>query len=206
MNITLDNIGKQFKHTWIFRGINKSFDNNGEFVITGPNGSGKSTLMKLICGYSSPTEGHISYHDISNKIEDTEWYKHIAVCSPYMELIEDYTLSEMIDFHFKFKLPLPNTDIKELPKVMMLEHSTHKPIGSFSSGMMQRLKLGLTLFSSADLVLLDEPAMNLDKQGVEWYKGILQNQSSERIFLIFTNHPEIESTNSNVVLDLTAFK
>lgn len=202
----LDNIGKQFKNTWIFRGINMSFDRNGEFVVTGPNGSGKSTLMKLTCGYSSPTEGSVSYIRDNGNIDDSEWYKHISVCSPYMELIEDYTLSEMIDFHFKFKSPLPGTAIEKLPEVMMLDKAIHKPIGSFSSGMMQRLKLGLTLFSEADLVLLDEPAMNLDKQGVEWYKEILQNQSNDRMFLIFTNHPEIESTNSNVVLDLTAFK
>ena len=66
MQISLENLGKKYKHEWIFKNLSYSFSNNHKYAITGANGSGKSTLLKVISAFESPSKGEINY-SINNK-------------------------------------------------------------------------------------------------------------------------------------------
>ncbi|MDZ7848942.1 MAG: ATP-binding cassette domain-containing protein [Owenweeksia sp.] len=74
----------------------------------------------------------------------------------------------------------------------LLEHSllynaAQKEIRNFSSGMRQRLRLGLALFTKSDLILLDEPTSNLDPQGVIWYRELIEKERDDRTLVIGSN-------------------
>src|ERR1700709_1668785 len=103
MKITLQNIGRRFNREWIFRGVDYTFSDNGSYAILGPNGSGKSTLLQVLNGSLAPSVGKLNYTFNNAEVDASDVYQHLSLAAPYLELIEEFTLSEVIDFHFQFK-------------------------------------------------------------------------------------------------------
>lgn len=184
MNITVENIGKKFVREWIFRHASFELLSGQTYTFVGPNGSGKSTLLQLLTGIFPASEGIISYTDHAGKdIDVDDWYKHIVIAAPYMELVEEFTLREMVEFHIKFK-PLKNKiSVLEFEDLIQLSHASNKLIRHFSSGMKQRLKLGLAFMSDVPVIFLDEPTTNLDPQGFQWYLDNVTLHSQDQLLL-----------------------
>jgi ABC-type multidrug transport system ATPase subunit len=187
MQINLQQIGKKFNREWVFRNINFEIPAGSRIAVLGSNGSGKSTLLQVISGILSPSEGETVYLVNNNKIIVDEVFEHFSIASPYLELVEEMTLIEMIDFHFSFKKRLQKFTSQEIISLLGLEKSTHKEIRHFSSGMKQRLKLALAILSDVACILLDEPCSNLDKQGIAWYQELLKNYTQNRTLIICSN-------------------
>ena len=168
MTITAQNLGKRFNREWIFRDLSYTFQ-PGVYAIVGPNGSGKSTLLQVLWGQLPSSVGAVAYGDDNAVIPIEEVYQHLTIAAPYLELIEEFTLEEILGFHFSFKKIRGGKTLQELIELLELGHVQNKLVGHFSTGMKQRLKLGLALFSDVKMVFLDEPTTNLDKQSVAWY-------------------------------------
>lgn len=188
--ITLDNIGKRYGRDWIFRKVNYHFTQGKSYAILGPNGSGKSTLMQLIAYNQSPSEGLVKFSDNNKSIEADDVFQHISICAPYLQLIEEFTLAEQLRFHFSFKKAIDGISDNEIMALLGLQKHEHKQIRHFSSGMKQRVKLATSVFSDVPVVLLDEPATNLDAQGVAWYQELLEKYQKGRILIISSNRLE----------------
>lgn len=185
MKISLQNVGKRFNRDWIFRSCSSQFLPNHSYAITGPNGSGKSTLLQVIAGATMHSEGKIIY--TKNEQHIAEPYLHIAIAAPYLELIEEMTATEMLQFHSAFK-PL-TASVAEMLAAVQLEKAAHKQIRYFSSGMKQRLKLAQAFFSDTPVLLLDEPTTNLDAEGTALYRQLVQKQLSQKLVIISSNVP-----------------
>ncbi len=191
MKIVLEKAGKKFYREWIFRNLNLEFSSSESLAILGPNGSGKSTLLQVISGSMLPTEGTVNYSDGDTKIEGEEIFQHISYASPYLELIEEFTMNEIIRFHFQFKKTTQNLSIADIIAITGLAHAQEKVFKYFSSGMKQRLKLTLALFSDVKIILLDEPCSNLDEEGIKWYRKLIETYSKNKILIVCSNnHPE----------------
>jgi ABC-type multidrug transport system ATPase subunit len=199
MTLTAENLGKRFNREWVFRKLNYQFKAGNTYVITGPNGSGKSTLMQVLWGQMQPTMGIVNY----DEADPSNIYQSVAMATPYMDLIEEFTLEEMIHFHFKFKKC--RLTIDEVVGLTELESSRQKPIAAFSSGMRQRLKLALAFYSDCKLLFLDEPCTNLDKKSIDWYHRHLAQVSREIILLIASNQ-EIEYPANASKIDILSYK
>lgn len=184
MQVDLKNISKRFNQELIFKNLSYSFKSGSKYAITGPNGSGKSTLIQVISGYVRPSAGEIAYAEGNIDVEDV--FTHISIAAPYLELVEEFTLDEAIDFHFKFKQPLVSKP--DLLEISYLGDAKDKQVKKFSSGMKQRLKLALAFYSDCPLLLLDEPTSNLDEKGAQWYHEQIQKQKNKTI-LIASNQP-----------------
>jgi ABC-type multidrug transport system ATPase subunit len=193
IQIELDNIGKRFRYEWIFKGVTQTFQEGGSYAILGPNGSGKSTLMKVLSGHLSPSDGSISFSEKEQKklaVEDI--YKHISYAAPYIDLVEEMTLDELIDYYFKFKTLRKGLINKDLVDILGFQKSKNKQIRFFSSGMKQRLKLVLAICADTPILLLDEPTTNLDAQGVAWYQQLISENNGntegvERLIIVASN-------------------
>ena len=168
MTLTSENLGKRFSREWIFRKLSLTF-HEGIYAITGPNGSGKSTLMQILWGQVPPSAGTITYQIGTQTVPVEEVFKQVMIAAPYVNLIEEFTLKEIIDFHFSFKHARQGKSTAELLDIFELGHAKDKLISHFSSGMKQRLKLGLAFYSDVKMVFLDEPTTNLDKNAIAWY-------------------------------------
>jgi ABC-type multidrug transport system ATPase subunit len=205
MTITLQNIGRRFNREWIFRSVNHTFNFGESYAILGPNGSGKSTLLQVLNGSLSPSEGTINYTFEQKPLDAENIYQHLSLAAPYLELIEEFTLSEMIDFHFRFKNYKPGTDKAALLEVLNMQPHKNKAVRYFSSGMKQRLKLALAFFADTPILMLDEPTSNLDKQGVEWYLALVEQFAKQRLTIICSNQ-EHEYGFCAHKLDISAYK
>ncbi|WP_207533544.1 ABC transporter ATP-binding protein [Desertivirga arenae] len=187
MRIELNHIGRRFNREWIFRNLDYVFEQGISYAILGANGSGKSTLLQVVAGNLSPSEGKISYLRQEQQLDEELIYNYLSIASPYLELIEEFTLTELINFHFNFKSYHPDLNTKAVIELLGFEKSKHKPIKYFSSGMKQRTKLALAFCADTPFLLLDEPTANLDNQGIDWYKSFVKHFSSNRLVIICSN-------------------
>ncbi len=188
MQVTLINAGKKYNNKWVFKGLSTSIEKGYRHAITGKNGSGKSTLIMMIAGYISPSKGSLQWSIEEHTLHVNDVYKHVSMASPYLELIEELTLEEMIRFHSKFKPCLQQLTVNDVINLSLLEASREKPVNQFSSGMKQRLKLILSIVSQSKIVLLDEPCSNLDADGILWYQQLLDRFCNNRTVVIASNH------------------
>jgi ABC-type multidrug transport system ATPase subunit len=189
LTIQVQKAAKRFHYEWIFKNLDLELSSGDSLAITGGNGSGKSTLLKCLSGAIPLTQGSITYRTEGDIISEDQWFRSLAIATPYMELPEEFTLLEAIGFHFQFKKPFGHTIPQELVGLLGLEKHQHKALAQFSSGMKQRVKLGLAIFSEAPLLLLDEPTSNLDKQGIAWYLDTIDRCAKDRIVIVCSNEP-----------------
>ncbi|KOY84874.1 ABC transporter ATP-binding protein [bacterium 336/3] len=186
--ICAENLGKKFHYEWIFRNFSFKFQFGKSYAIVGNNGSGKSTLLQLLSGIIPVSEGKIIYQKNDKNIDSENFYRYIAWVSPYLELIEEMTLIEIVQFHQQFQNLEKNTEM--FIKALRLEKATHKYIKNFSSGMKQRVKLGLAMYSETPVLFLDEPTSNLDEENINWYKQEISKQLSKKLIIVASNQVE----------------
>jgi ABC-type multidrug transport system ATPase subunit len=187
LSISIQQLGKRFNREWIFRNFSYSFQSGEVYAITGPNGSGKSTLMQILWGQMPPSTGNIQYKISGTDISQEDIYKHVVVATPYLDLIEEFTLEEQLRFHFRLKPCRYTLTEIEIMERMYLTHARDKQLSNFSSGMKQRVKLALAFFSKADVIFLDEPGTNLDSTAFDWYSRELRALPSDCLVFIASN-------------------
>jgi ABC-type multidrug transport system ATPase subunit len=189
MVIDLENTGRRFNQEWIFRNLTYQFEPGGRYAVLGPNGSGKSTLLSVILGNLTLSEGTIRYADRS-PVPVEEIYQYLSFAAPYLDLIEEFTLQETIDFHFKFKRFYSGLDQAAVLDVLGLAKSQDKALKYFSSGMKQRTKLVLACCTDSKILLLDEPTSNLDSEGLIWYHRLIENFTTDKTIIVGSNQEE----------------
>lgn len=205
MTISLSDAGKRYNRDWIFRHLTYQFEAGKSYAITGPNGSGKSTLLQVISGNTMVNEGTIKWQLNEKRIEDEKVYKEVSISAPYLELIEEMTLSEFLQFHRSFKPFLPGVSMTDIIEVIGLEKAVNKQIRYYSSGMKQRVKLAQCIFSDTSLVLLDEPCTNLDAAGIELYHRLITTYCKNRMVVVSSND-EVEFSFCQAVINISDYK
>lgn len=181
MRISLENIGKKYGKTWIFKGLSTAIETGDKYAVLGGNGSGKSTLLKIIAGQADPSSGKVIYEGTAVE----EVFKQLSYCAPYIDLIEELTLDELLQFVSSYQSFLPSFPKERI--LDMLAYDSDKWIKDYSSGMKQRVKIALALFTDVSLTLLDEPTSNLDEKGVEWYLEMLKEVPESRTIVVASN-------------------
>lgn len=219
MKIVFSDAGKRFNRDWIFRHFTYSFEKGKAYAITGPNGSGKSTLLQVLSGSMHMNEGSLRYEtgsrqpevvlrqaqDQKEEIPHEDIYNHVSICAPYLEVVEEMTLKEFLDFHQDFKPFLPGITTDSIISSLGLEKAANKQIRYYSSGMKQRVKLAQCIFSDTQIVLLDEPCTNLDTAGVELYHQLINDYCTGRLVVVSSND-EVEYRFCKEKVDINNYK
>jgi ABC-type multidrug transport system ATPase subunit len=205
MKISLTDAGKRFNRDWIFRHLTYEFSAGQSYAIVGPNGSGKSTLLQILSGSMQVNEGNIEFsiNNASCPIENV--YNHISICAPYLELVEEMTLIEFLNFHSGFKPFLSSITSEKIISILSLENAVNKQIRNYSSGMRQRVKLAQSIFSDVPVVLLDEPCTNLDAMGIQLYHDLINEYCKNRMVVVSSND-EVEFSFCKEKISLTTYK
>ena len=194
MKILLTDAGKRFNRDWIFRHLHYEFESGQSYAIIGPNGSGKSTLLQVASGGMQVSEGAIQW-EIGNKQQATgnpqlaneDVFQQISICAPYLELVEEMTVQEFLEFHKGFKSFLPGVTVAKIISIIGLEKAIKKQIRNYSSGMKQRVKLAQAIFSDTPILLLDEPCTNLDLNGIELYNRCIADYCRHKLIIVSSN-------------------
>ena len=204
-SITAENLSKRFNREWIFKDFNRRFASPHWYALTGPNGSGKSTLLQVLWGQLPPSSGVVVHKQGSAVLSQDDLTRHISIAAPYMDLIGELTLMEHLRFHFQMKKIRNKMSLADLVDVLYLNEATEKYIHNFSSGMKQRLKLGLAMYTESNLVFLDEPGTNLDNQAFDWYCREIQKLRGKCLMIIASNNPR-EYPGETEIIDLVRLK
>jgi ABC-type multidrug transport system ATPase subunit len=192
LNISLEKAGKKYNQNWIFSELSTVLNSGEATAILGANGSGKSTLLQVISSAIMPTQGEIAYRLRGMEILPEHAFRLMSIAAPYIELIEDFTLTEMVCFHRRLKPLMRNMTTPEFIRTCQLTENADKALRHFSSGMKQRVRLALAILSDTHALLLDEPVTNLDKAGIEWYRELIERNSSNRLIVISSNSVQDE--------------
>ncbi len=203
MHITLNKISRKFNYEWIFRDVDYEFEQGNAYAILGSNGSGKSTLLQIISGHLHPSGGTISYSHNNKNIPVDDFFRHVTFSGPYLELIEEFTLEEMLTFHSHFRKFCNGMDVNAVMEATGLVRNRNKPIKYFSSGMKQRVRLAIALLTESEVVLLDEPAANLDHKAINWYRNLVAENRHNRIIIVCSNSQseEHDFCTQSIVID-----
>lgn len=190
-SIELDCLSKSFNNRILFSDLSEQLKAGEKWAILGQNGSGKSTLSLILAGQVLPTTGTCIWKLKGAEIKPEQVYAHYALASPSLELIEDFTLEEIFRFHFSLKPSLLTHPFETaLALCNFKKENLVAPVGNFSSGMKQRVKLCLAFFSRVDMLLLDEPLTNLDDNGIKLYQKLVQDYSENRLIVVASNRED----------------
>jgi ABC-type multidrug transport system ATPase subunit len=206
MKITLTKTGKRFNSDWIFRNLDFEFNSNNQYAVVGANGSGKSTLLQLIAGNITPSEGEINYQYGDKIIAPDNIFRYLTLATPYQQLIEEFTLPEMLHFHQKFKPFVKQFTPDQICEMLAFPKSESRQLQYYSSGMKQRVKLALAILSDTPLLLLDEPCTNLDRKGTDWYHHLINDYSDDRLIIVCSNHKQEETALCKYFLSMEDYK
>jgi heme exporter protein A len=192
ISMTVNELSKEFNRSPIFQDISFSLSSPASLSITGKNGAGKSTLSKILAGLLSSTYGSITYSVHGKKIGNEEVKNHIGFVSPYLNLYDEFTALENLQFLSRIRAAAQQNGerIKELLAFVGLWNRRDDIVATFSSGMKQRLKYAFALLHNPAVLILDEPTSNLDAEGIEVVKQIIFEQKKANILIIATNNKE----------------
>jgi ABC-type multidrug transport system ATPase subunit len=204
VKIETGNAGKKFGKDWIFRHADLLLETGRSYAILGNNGSGKSTFLMSIAGFYALSEGRVRYCRNGKEINEWEWYRHYALISPLLELPEDFTMNEFLDFHFALKPVKQGWSKERLYAETGLSGAENKLLKQLSSGMKQRIKLAMAFMTDVPVVLLDEPCTNLDRPGIRWYRELAGNAQDQ--LLVVASNMEEEYDFCDQRLEMGAFK
>lgn len=174
---------------------------NGESIaITGINGSGKSTLVKIIAGLLSPTRGVVTLEVDGKEKRIEQYHNYVGFVAPYMHMYDEFSAYENLGFFARIRgLKFDARYADDLLKRVLLYNRRNDPVRTYSSGMKQRLKYAFSLLHKPEILILDEPRANLDRQGIATAYTIMEEHKPEGVLILATNDQEDLSLSDRVI-------
>jgi ABC-type multidrug transport system ATPase subunit len=203
MQIQLQQIGKRYNQHVIFRNVNLDFLLPHTYALLGNNGSGKSTLLQIVGGFLIPSFGAVEYQQNKKIIKAENIYQYVSICAPSLQLIEEFSVAEFLQFHFSHKKPM--LDIQEMIAYIGMQQAADTLLENCSSGMKQRVKLAQSIFADTPILLLDEPCTNLDADGYALYKKMIAEFTTNKLVIVSSNDVE-EYNFCQTQIQVTQFK
>lgn len=177
---------------------------SGEFVVlVGANGSGKTTLLRLAALLTRPTAGKVRVGKSGRSAQGTASQEitaqamiksRIGMVGHATMLYDELTAEENLIFFARlYNLSEPRRRAAEALEPAGLADRARDLVRTFSRGMRQRLAIARALLAGPTLVLLDEPAVGLDRDGVAWLAGTLATLRSAGATILMSSHGQSES-------------
>ena len=176
-----------------------SFDvKKGEiFGFLGPNGAGKSTTIRMLCTLSRPTDGTATVDGLDVIKDDAEVRYHIGLVSEKLIMYNDLTARENLRlFGELYDLPRDTLEkrIEKLLTFVRMEKWADARIGTFSTGMKQRINVIRALVNQPEILFLDEPTLGLDPQSTVEIRELVRRINLENhTTIILTTHMMVEA-------------
>lgn len=204
MQLTIQNLGKQYKHDfWGLRGFSLDIK-PGILGLLGPNGAGKSTFMRMLATISKPTEGTILWND-TDVVKSPDTLRGVLGYLPQdFGVYANLTAVEFLEYMAAIKgLDAASTRkrIEELLLLVNLKDAAKRPLGGYSGGMKQRVGIAQALLNDPQLLIVDEPTAGLDPEERVRFRNLLSDLSGERIVILSTHIvSDVEATATHIVL------
>jgi heme exporter protein A len=189
--LTVEHVGHHFGRLVLFRDLSVTLRGGETLAVTGANGAGKSTLLRILAGILTPRSGTVTLTVNGTTVPDDEHSLHAGLVAPAVGTYEELTARETL----RFLAEARRLDVKGridtvLDRVGLAARADDR-VATYSSGMQQRVKYAAALLADPPLLLLDEPAANLDAAGREMVNALVARQKQqEKILVVATNRAD----------------
>ncbi len=185
--IDVSGASKTFGNVVAVSDISFSLD-AGVTALLGPNGAGKSTLFRMLCGLTTPTVGTVKVLGRDAR-KDTSVRGKIGLSPQQDALFDRLTAQQFVEIAAKTHGVANSLEsTKHALTLVDLETVTNKPVGSFSKGMRQRVKLAAALVNDPDILILDEPLSGLDPVQRNRMIELFHNLGSQGKCVLISSH------------------
>lgn len=206
IELTADGLGQQFGRLVLFRDMAFTLREGASVAITGANGSGKSTLLRILLGLLTPTVGEVTLQLDGTPVERAERPQQMGLVAPYLGVYDALSAAENLAFLARARrLPDAEARIEEVLAQVGLANRADDAVGTYSSGMRQRVKVAAALLHRPPVLLLDEPSTNLDAPGRAMIEAVQQEHLSRGGLLVVATNHATEAEGRDRVIDIGAF-
>jgi ABC-2 type transport system ATP-binding protein len=164
----------------------------GEVVgYVGPNGAGKTTTIKILTGLIKPSSGHAYVNGIDVTANPRKALRTIGALIEVPGVYDYLTPREMLTYFGRvYRMSGDEIDrrIKETLELVRLSEWEHKKIGTFSTGMQRRLIIAKAILHRPDNLILDEPVLGLDPQGIRDVRELIRQFRNEGMTVFLSSH------------------
>lgn len=174
------NLTKKYHNQLAVNNVNMEIKQGDIYGLVGKNGAGKTTLLRMISGLTMPSSGEIDlFNETSSQGLNKSRMRTGAIIEtpsffPYLSARKNLE-------YYRIQRGIAEKDsIDYALKIVGLHDTGNKKFKNFSLGMKQRLGLALTIMSSPDILILDEPINGLDPTGIVEFREILLKLNRER--------------------------
>jgi ABC-2 type transport system ATP-binding protein len=170
--------------------------------ILGPNGAGKSTVMRLLCGLTKPSSGSVKVYGQDPRANPSI-YSELGLVPQQETVIEPITCLEFVTIAAKLSnVANPESAARDAVSMVELDPTDRRPIGSYSKGMRQRVKVAAAVVHGPRLLVLDEPLNGLDPRQRARMIELFTELGTDGRSVIVTSHvlEEIERFGSRIIL------
>jgi ABC-2 type transport system ATP-binding protein len=148
----------------------------GVTALLGPNGAGKSTLFRVMCGLANPSQGTVRLFG-EDPHANPALTRRIGIAPQQERLFERQTVAEFVELAAVLHhLPGARDAATQAIEAVELDPRDPRPLGAYSKGMRQRVKLAQALVNDPDLIVLDEPLEGLDPRqrlrSIDMFRGM----------------------------------
>jgi heme exporter protein A len=195
--ISFQNVEKRYGGLAALRGVTLEV-RAGEFVaLLGPNGAGKTTLLRIAALLAAPTGGSVQFRATDGGApvgDQTHTKSLIGMVGHSTLLYDELTAAENLEFFAKlYGVNDPVACAHAALDDCGLGTRGHGVVRTFSRGMRQRLAIAKAFLHGPRIVLLDEPAAGLDRQGLEWFSARLAHLRASGATVLMSTHARNES-------------
>ena len=184
--IRFENIRKTFRRTVVLDGLDLAIERGDRVALVGSNGAGKTTLIRCLLGEYT-CEGNVQVNGLAPRHHRSEVLKHIGFV-PQLPPPLKLPVGQLIDFTASICGAEPRRMIDVAEQLgLSVSAIARRPFVKLSGGEKQKLLIGIALGRDCDLLVLDEPAANLDPAARHALFGLLA-QRQERATMIISSH------------------
>jgi heme exporter protein A len=196
-------LSRRFGRHWALRDVDLTIDAGTALTLVGSNGAGKTTLLRVLATLLRPSRGDVEVFGHSVRTEGGAIRERTGLLTATGFLYDDLTATENLQFACMMAgfRPEPATLHDSLHRVG-LSAAAGVRVRAFSTGMRRRLELARLLSRPLDLVLMDEPFISLDTDGVSLVAGVLEELKAQGCTLIFASHHHVEALQAADVVAL----
>jgi heme exporter protein A len=161
---------------------------SGLVAVTGRNGSGKTTLLKILASLARPSAGAVSVKRDEHELSGDRRRMAVGWSGPDLAFYEDFSAVENLAFLSRAGgRPAAAADLTRRLEAVGLSGAANRPVGAYSTGMRQRLRIAFALLFDPPLLLLDEPMAGLDSEGRAIVEDVVEKGRRGGVVFVASN-------------------